>query len=69
MQRAVDLDFTLTANQYAIFPTRLNLYTGGHGAAAVPPHLMLIIAVSDYENIQGRVIFRIRPLSRFGSIE
>ena len=66
----VNFDVHLIENQYAIFPTRLALFPGAHPAQIQAPlALISTVSVVPYDDIQGRILLRLRPFSRFGRLK
>jgi hypothetical protein len=62
-----DIDLTLGEDEYAIFPSNIQLRAAGDHADLVS--VLRRACKVPRENIRGRVLYRIRPLSRFGSVE
>jgi hypothetical protein len=68
--RAIDLHLEVGAGQYLILPTCLDVNLPGAAvqSGGVYEQLMRSVSVVGEENIVGRVVFRLRPLKRFGSV-
>ncbi|HVP10529.1 MAG TPA: hypothetical protein VMV94_04985 [Phycisphaerae bacterium] len=65
-----DLDIHLAAGEYAILPSSFSCtYHGNAAQLTWPPDLARQLMVIPYEDVLGRAVFRIHPLSRFGRIE
>ena len=65
--RFPDLDIQLADGEYAIVPSTFNC--SYHGAPAWPMGLARQLTAIPYDDVIGRVVLRIHPLSRFGRIK
>lgn len=65
--RLRDLDLALGEHEYAVLPSNIPLAVYG-GREDLLPMLRHICKVPR-ENIRGRVLWRVRPFSRFGPVE
>jgi len=66
-----NFDLHVATGRYVIFPTRLALNLPGDPVrdARVRQSLVVPLSLVPHENVVGRVVFRVRPLSRFGCVE
>lgn len=68
--RTVDLELEVSAGHYLILPTCLDVNLAGDALQRrrIYERLMRSVSVVGEENIVGRIVFRLRPLKRFGSV-